>query len=362
MPRVWIDIDNPPQVQYLFPFAAAFRRRGAEAVVTARDYGNAIELLSQRTSSFHTVGAEFGKSTFSKTRGAVRRAHALLSLFKRIGQPDVLLSASRSSALAARRLGIDSFIISDYERANRSFYRLTGSYLLYPDVIDPRVLREGGLRASQLIPFHGLKEDVSFAGVDLDMPAATFSQIDDEGLVRVLFRPPSEASHYYDPQSRELALSTLGHLASRPDCVVVFSPRHDWQRRDLDRFTWRRQPVVLDHAVPFVSLLKAVDLVVCSGGTMLREAAYLGIPAVSIFKSHIGAVDRYLESIGRVQIVSSASDLARIRLEKAPPLAPLRANPALLDELAELVLEHAAGRAPVLDVHPSAEEAANELV
>ena len=51
-------------------------------------------------------------------------------------------------------------------------------------------------------------------------------------------------------------------------------------------------------AVPFVPLLKAVDLVICSGGTMLREAAYLGVPAYSIFKSRIGGVDRYLASIG----------------------------------------------------------------
>ncbi len=51
-PYVWIDIDNPPQVQYLVPFVDAFRRRGASVALTARDYGNALELLALRTASF----------------------------------------------------------------------------------------------------------------------------------------------------------------------------------------------------------------------------------------------------------------------------------------------------------------------
>jgi predicted glycosyltransferase len=87
-----------------------------------------------------------------------------------------------------------------------------------------------------------------------------------------------------------------------------------------------------------VSLLKGVDLVICSGGTMLREAAYLGVPAYSIFKSRIGGVDRYLESKGRVHLIESAEALSAIKLTKAPPLAPLRSNPHLLDELVEIVL------------------------
>ena len=101
---------------------------------------------------------------------------------------------------------------------------------------------------------------------------------------------------------------------------------------------WLNQPVVLREAVPFVQLLKAVDLVVSSGGTMLREAAYLGLPAYSIFKSRIGGVDRYLESIGRVRVIGSPEALPAIELTKAPRLAPLRRNPQLLDELVEIVL------------------------
>lgn len=337
---VWIDIDNPPQVQYLVPFEEAFRSSGAHVVLTARDYGNALELLAQREVSFDAVGKELGRSKIVKAVGLLRRARALASLVGRERAPDVLLSASRASALAARWMGIPSFVIADYEYANSSFYRLTGSTILYPDVIDPAPLLASGISRDQLIAFRGLKEDISLAGIDVDeVVPYRFPEIQNDTLVRVLFRPPTETSHYYEPKSRDLALRTLEHLAPQSEAVVVFLPRHPWQQDDLARLEWRNEPVVLDRAVSFVSLLKAVDLVVCSGGTMLREAAYLGVPAYSILKSRIGGVDRYLASIGRARLINSPDELSALELRKAPSLSPLRSNPGLLDELVEIVLE-----------------------
>jgi predicted glycosyltransferase len=337
--KIWIDIDNPPQVQYLVPLADAFRERGAEVVMTARDYGNALDLLSQRTSSFVVVGREFGGSRTAKVTGMLRRARALTSLLQGGRRPHALLCASRSSVIAARRMGIPSFVIGDYEYANSSIYRLTRSTILYPDVIDPAPLIASGVRREQLVPFRGLKEDISFAHVEIDdAPPYCFPEVQDDELVRVLFRPPAERSHYYNPDSRRLALRTLQHLAEQQHVVVIFFPRHGWQADELLRMAWRNEPIVLRKAVPFVPLLKGVDLVICSGGTMLREAAYLGVPAYSIFKSRIGGVDRYLESMGRVRLIQSPEALSAIKLTKAPPLAPLRSNPHLLDELVEIVL------------------------
>src|SRR5438552_2807706 len=123
--RIWIDVDNPPQVQYLYPFVEAFRDRGAEVILTARDYGNALELLRLRGASFYPVGEESGVSKVAKIRGVFSRARVLRRFFRQVPAPHVLLSASRSSALVARWMGIPSFVIADYEYANSSFYRLT---------------------------------------------------------------------------------------------------------------------------------------------------------------------------------------------------------------------------------------------
>ena len=110
---------------------------------------------------FHVVGREFGPSKVAKVTGVLRRARALASLLGRAPRPDALLCASRSAALAARRCGIPSFVIGDYEFANSSVYRLTRSTILYPDVVDPAPLLASGVRRERLIPFRGLKEDIS---------------------------------------------------------------------------------------------------------------------------------------------------------------------------------------------------------
>jgi predicted glycosyltransferase len=342
---VWIDIENAPQVRYLLPFVEAFRIRGADVILTARDHGSALDLLNERDVSFDVVGAEIGRSKVAKTLGALKRAQRLASLVRRKGRPNVSLSASRASALAARSMRISSFVIVDYEYANLTIYRLTASTIFHPEAIDSAALRRAGIHKRQLMAFRGLKEDISLRAEDVDTASDAFPQIADGALIRVLFRPPAETSHYYEPESRDLALRALEYLAAQPEAVLVFLPRHHWQLNDLNRLNWSNPPVVLDRPIPTRSLFGSVDLIVCSGGTMLREAAYLGLPAYSILRSRIGAVDRYLASIGRVRFVRSPDELATIELRKAVPGPRLESNPQLLEQLADIVLK-AAENAP----------------
>ena len=168
-------------------------------------------------------------------------------------------------------------------------------------------------------------------------PADLGSELAD--VPRVLVRPAAEESHYFRPESKTLTIRTLEHLG-RQNVQVVFSPRYERQVADLERLDWSITPVVLRRAVPFVPLLKSVDAVVCSGGTMFREAAYVGIDAYSIFQGELGAVDLYLEKIGRATIIRSASELEHIRVERRlGPLDPLVSNEALAHDIARLTMQ-----------------------
>lgn len=73
--RVWIDIENPPQVQYLLPFRQAFVSVGVETVITARDYGSTLELLKAADAEAHTVWHE-GRKGKAEEGGRRRRAGA----------------------------------------------------------------------------------------------------------------------------------------------------------------------------------------------------------------------------------------------------------------------------------------------
>jgi uncharacterized protein len=343
---VWVDIENPPQVQYLLPLVRAFRRSSHDVLVTARDYGIAFDLLNQNGVEFSPVGKHFGASKLAKVVGNLRRSLVLRRFVSRVGPPRLVVSASRSAALAARSLGIPSFVVCDYEHVNLAVFRATRSHILYPDVINREAFIARGIARDRLIPFRGMKEDLSFADVDIDRePPAELPELTTRTLPRVLIRPPAEESHYHRKESSDVAQRVLQHFSARNDCVVLYSPRYDWQVASLWRFDWKVRPVVLHAAIPFVPLLKSVDVVVSGGGTMTREAAYLGVPAISIFHGTPGGVDAYLESLGRLTIIRELSDLERLDVRGLKKSAPLCHQQNAADEVVSLVDRFAASGA-----------------
>lgn len=337
--RIWIDVENPPQTQYLLPLKEGFEAAGAEVVVTARDYGETYALLRDRGVPFEPVGTSYGGGKVRKVLGLLGRTRALRSRVKG-GRPDAVFHAGRAAALAARTLRIPSFAINDYEFSDMTADRFVGSHVFFPDVIDIAEFRRQGFRDERLHPFRGLKEDLTFAGLELDAVAPyRLDPEPDPQLVRVLVRPAAEESHYYRAESGELTLELLRYLSGRDDAVVLFSPRYPRQLEYLGAFAWKVPPVPLTRAAPLVPLLQAVDAVVSSGGTMIREAAYLGVPAYSTFRGRQGGVDTFLESTGRLAFITAPADFERIRFARREPLSPLASNPGLRAELVAAVLE-----------------------
>jgi uncharacterized protein len=316
---VWIDIESPPHVQYLTPFKAAFEALGHEVVVTSRANSITLDLLAERGITPRVIDGRAGAGKARKVRRILGRAVALGRSFGRDGKPELLIATSRAAALSAMWLRIPSFTFCDYEFAALGALRLSRSYVFYPDVIDERVFTGKGMKSERLLPFSDLKEGISFDNLDVEGIEPHPLAITDS-IPRVLVRPPGEETHYYVEESKTLALELLEWLSKRDDAVVVYSARYPYQEEYLDRFEWTHKPLVLRKGVPFVPLLKAIDLVISSGGTMLREAAYLGIPAYSIFRSNLGQVDRYLASTGRLTLLDSSDAFDRIRIERAPDI------------------------------------------
>jgi predicted glycosyltransferase len=74
---------------------------------------------------------------------------------------------------------------------------------------------------------------------------------------------------------------------------------------------------------------------------MLREAAYLGVPAYSIFRSRIGAVDRHLASLGRLCMLSSPSHFPRIDLSARGSLRQFHSESYVADDVSRVMIERA---------------------
>lgn len=305
--RAWIDIDNPPQVQYLCPFVQFMQEARMPApLVTVRNYGSTVDLVESRGIPHTVFGTSAGAGKWEKIWKTLRRSLALVQyVLRQKERPDYLISSSRSSALAARIVGIPAYIFCDYEHAELGIYRRLGCFLIFPEVIGKPFFRNLGFPENKLIPFHGLKEDISFAFMEIENtePLAFPAEGDP---VRVLLRPPATTSHYYRGSSGSLYDRILAELAGRKEILVILSPRYPEQATEALKQDWLRQPTILDNKADFVALLKGVDVVVSSGGTMLREAAFLGAHACSIFMGPKGAVDLHLEKLG---LLSYAQDM-----------------------------------------------------
>ena len=340
--QVWIDIDNPPQVQYMLPFRAAFTKAGAEVFVTARAYGITAGLISNQGIAARIVGGEFGRSKLSKAVRTLERARGLVAACGAWGRPAAVVSSSRAAAVAGWWMGISRFALLDYEHVDLGVYRQTGCYIIHPDLIPVEFFLERGFSRSQLVPFRGLKEDISFSTVEL---APLQREAYPRKVTRFLIRAPAEESHYYTSKSGVVTREVLAFLSGRSEVQVLFSPRHQWQRGYLEGLPWARDPVLLDQAVPFPKFLHAAHAMVSAGGTMLREAAYMGIPAFSTFQGVAGAVDLHLEAQGRLVFVRSHQDFGRLLPAALVDRPPMESHPGLIDELVHEISSRITGLA-----------------
>jgi predicted glycosyltransferase len=326
--RIWIDLANTPHVLFFEPVIAELERRGHTVTVTARRFANTLPLAAARGVRAHAVGAGHDADRDEAAKQLRHRERvAELVAFAR-DRFDVAVShVSYTQGSAARALGLPIFAAIDYEHPGlRSFG--DARCLMVPAVIPPAAFEACGIPRRILRPYDGLKEHVYLAGFQ---PDPTLRQrlgiADDERLIA--FRPIAHHAVYTDPRGDLVQQRLVEHLASQPGARLVVLPRTAAQADDYETLARRRPAIrVLHEVVDGPSLICASDLVVCGGGTMLREAAVLGVPAVTVFSGRIGGVDRWLAAEGRIAVVQSEADATRVTVpeRRRRPFAPIRSS------------------------------------
>jgi predicted glycosyltransferase len=320
--------------------AEELERRGFSVVITARDNAITHQLLRDRGTPFIPVGRSFGKQKWRKITGVLGRALKLVATVRR-QRPRLLLCASRSGALAARLMGIPGFIIVDYEYAELNSYTKLGTYVAFPDAIAPEIFQSRGFAADRLLPFPGLKEHLTFHGRDVDSEETFRPPGWKPEHAVVSFRPPAAETHYYSPKSKVVYEAIMEVLAARTDIHLVFLPRYPWQAEQLDQWDWQCPVFVPERPIPPVPLLKGSDLVISSGGTMLREAAFLGVPSYGIFQSAIGEVDQALDAAGQLILIGGVDDFDKFRFIKKTAVGTTSAAADTMDRLLTQILSRA---------------------
>jgi predicted glycosyltransferase len=250
--------------------------------------------------------------------------------------------------LTAGLLRTRSLVINDYEFSGGTLL-FHPSYVMAPDVIPTDAFRH---MSRNVLTYRGIKEDVYAAGFSPDPSILERLRIKTSDVV-VAVRPPAVEAHYHRQDSDTLFDATMNFLRRAKGVKVILLPRNDRQAAQL-RTICRDlldsgDMVIPDRAESGLNLVWYSDLVISGGGTMNREAAALGVPAYSIFRGAIGAVDRHLAEQGRLILLENATDLkSKVRLQQRVKTHPTASGTrqALSDIVEHIERIVVSGRAP----------------
>jgi predicted glycosyltransferase len=298
--RVWIDLTNSPHVLVMRPVIRALERRGADVLVTARDFAQTLDLCARHRIAAEPIGRHRGGRLAAKGVGLVSRSTALVRWARGRRIDAALGHGSNDISVAAALLRIPSATAFDYEWATvqHSVNCRLAAAVVVPEAIPPERLRRYGARPSKLRRYPGLKEEYYLADFEPDPAVLGELGLDPAEPIAVVRTPP--AVSLYHRFENPLFAGVLDRLRGAQTVVL---PRTPAQRAELDGF------IVPERAVDAQSLVAYADLVISAGGTMNREAVALGTPAWTTFEGRPGAVDGALIAAGRLKRLERAEDV-----------------------------------------------------
>jgi predicted glycosyltransferase len=327
--RIWIDMTASAHPLVFRPIIKRLREQGHEVEVTARDYAQTLELLDMLGIEHTSFGRHGGESRLGKVTALFTRARQMRKFAKGKQFDLAACHGSNDLPIAARRLGIPTVDMFDYEFA--TYQHNVGCRLskrvMTPDSIPPERLRRYGVDDQKLAQYPGLKEEYYLA--DFEPNPAVLEQLGiDTEKVLVVLRPPPDVSLYHR-KSNPLFPRVLERLGRDEGVHAVVLPRTQAQREFI---TGLELPSVIvpPGAVEAQSLIALADLVLSAGGTMNREAAALGTPVYTTYGGRLGGVDEALIKSGRLRPLT---DPRALELSKRTAEAtPTRRDPSFLVE------------------------------
>jgi len=303
--KIWIDLDNSPHVLFFKPIVQRLEREQIETLITVRSFSQTEELAAQHGLRYSVVGMHRNPLHFATRVTATLHRAGQLARFVRRHKPDVAVShGSRALVLAAWSLGIPSMTLYDYEFVSARIFNKLSKRILAPAIIAQERLKEQGLAPLKFRPYPGLKEEAYIYDFQPD-PLVLQKLNLDPGRVVITVRPQANWAHYHDPKSELLFRSLIERLRKERDSQVVIVPRTRAQGAELiTQYHLTEAPFrVLEQAIDGLSLMWFSDVVFSGGGTMVREAALLGVNVYSTFAGKLGAADRQLALDGKLRLV-----------------------------------------------------------
>lgn len=293
---VWLDLISPSH-----PFLFRGLLDGLPDITlrtTVRRKTETIDLAREAGFDFETVGRDFESVALRTAAVPLRTIQVALEA----PTADVSLSARNAMCvLASRARGIPSIHFTDNDITayvdapivERAFcrFRSTATQHVVPSAFQTSELTRWGTDPDRIHTYDGYKEDIYVASFEPDelfterLPFDTF----------VVLRPEALGAAYVD-EEESLVPQLLEALAGA-GINIVYLPRRPGDRSHADPYLDDRV-YVPNGALDGLQLAWHSDGVLTGSGTMAREAACMGKPAISFFPGPLLSVDRSMVEDG----------------------------------------------------------------
>lgn len=286
--KIWIDVTNTPHVNVLMPIIRHLEAEGHELLYTARDFSETLPLLKKNGINPIVYGDHKGKSRLLKFVDMLKRMWILLFKLPKFDMA-FSLGGNYTSAIAWLRRK-KSIVFSDNDISFKFFSFSMGSYFLFPFYFKyQNIKKKYRLKDSQIKTFHGFKEDIYIADYVPDehfldrLPFKDF----------ITIRPENLKASYVPKDSVTMVPQLFETFKNRN---ILFLPRYEEEKKYADGYPNVWYP---DGPLPGLDVCYYTQAMLTGAGTFAREAALLGVPAVSFFPSPVFlGVDEVMQEMG----------------------------------------------------------------
>lgn len=262
--KIWYDAGTGKQVRYGAAIAKCLRENGHDIVLTTRRHPDTLPIAEFLGERFIVVGRYDPKSLLTRLKNGTLRQLSFCKTFEK-NAPDVAIShGSVDQCRIAFGLGKPIILTVDTPYAD-AVHRLTlplSKYIIMSEAIQRENLQKYNVDA-EIISFNGVDE---VAWVRDFKPHTKY----DFGKPLIVVRQLEEKAVY---AKNAVDMVALAKKLTRLGTVVFLSRYH---RRPVKGL------VVPKSFIDSVSLVAQADLFVGVGGTIAREAALQGTPAITV--------------------------------------------------------------------------------
>lgn len=286
--KIWIDITNTPHVNTLMPIIRHLDAQGHELIYTARDFSETLPLLSKYGITPIVYGKYKGKSRVKKVMGLLQRMWMLLFDLPKFDLA-FSLGGNYTSFIAWLR-GKKSIVFSDNDISFKFFSFAMGSYFIFPFYFKyQKIQKKYRIKDGQIRTFQGFKEDIYIA--DFQPDSRFVDQLPFKEFITIR---PENLKASYVPKDSKTIVPALFEVFK--DENILFLPRYEEEKKLAEGYDNIWYP---EHPLSGLDVCYNTKAMLTGAGTFAREAALLGVPAVSFFPSEVFlTVDEVMQETG----------------------------------------------------------------